>query len=397
MVCKFIKYFKEPTKKYVCMSTVLFFKDKYIKVSRNLKTSNKTEDKVTSFYNNLKETENMLTKKIYPEDFYLRIYYDKSIFKIQKYVTLFEKFKQNKKIQLVEFHCEHFMDNDNFHIDLFGSFMRFYTIFDNESTKMEYCILTDADNIYTEKFVEIFDTFKKSKNLVYTFNKITQIGFHGNDYMENNNFFDYIYLLGGFTIIKKNKIFDIKYWEKYFNNMFQQNDLMYIYNYIDFKRYAFNAILNKVELKPQSYYSFNYGADEVWLNYVIKKILSLNKKENKLDAYIVKDYNIILLLTRLIDIFKYNSIVNIEEFKLFIKNCDFLKQKNYHELANYIHFLKNKRDEKMIIKFFDELKSNYYFNRIYVQNNIKYIICNFQELLDKRGKYNYFDITLTKQ
>jgi hypothetical protein len=401
MKCQFTKYFKEPTKKYVCLSTSLFFKEKYIKVSKDLKPYNATENKVTAFYNNLKETERMLSDGTYPDHFYLRIYYDKTVFKIEKYKELFKKFKTNPKIQLIEFNCDYFKSDNTFHIDLFGTLLRFYTIFDNESVNMKYCIFSDSDNIFTEHFFTIFKDFEKSKKLVYTFNRINQIGFHGNDYMENNDFFDFIYLLGGLTIIKKNKIFNIKYWTKYFDNMFEQNDLMYIFNYIDFKRYAINGILNKTELKPQSYYSFNYGSDEVWLNYVIKKILIDHKKKDKLDAYILNDYQFYVLLNRLNDLFKYNSIVNIEEFKIFLNDCHFLKEKNkekedknYYDLSKYINQIQN--DKNKTIQFFNELKKNDSFHRIYIQNNIKYIIMNIEFLLSKRGQYKFFDITLTK-
>jgi hypothetical protein len=44
----------------------------------------------------------MLSNGTYPNNFYLRIYYDKTIYKIDKYIELFSKFKNNPKIQLVD-------------------------------------------------------------------------------------------------------------------------------------------------------------------------------------------------------------------------------------------------------------------------------------------------------
>jgi len=393
MNCKFIKYFDEPNQKYNCLSTSLFFIDKYIKVTKNVKIVNKTEDKVNIFYRNLVETEKRLTNRYYPDDLYLRLYFDKTVYKIDKYVQLFKKFKQNRKIQLVEFNCDNFKTNTDSHIGLFGTLIRFYSIFDTASINMNYCILLDADNILTNNFFELFDKFKKSRKLIYTFNKVTQTGFHSNDYMTNNNLFNYIYLLGCLTIIKRNKIFDIKYWNKYFVNMYKQNDLMYVFNYNDFKRFAINSVLNKQSLKLQSYYSNHYGADEIWINYVFKKILIDNDKKNKIDVYITKDYSFTILLNRLLDLFIYNSIVNIEMFKLFINNCTFLKNKNLEALSKLIKKLDKDKNEKNILKFFSLLKKNMYFDHIYIQSNIKFTIFNAKSLINVRGKYRYFDIT----
>ena len=48
-----------------------------------------------------------------------------------------------------------------------------------------------------------------------------------------------------------------------------------------------------------------------------------------------------------------------------------------------------------IISFFDLVKLNPFLERIYIQNNIKYIITHIHELIQKRGKYTYFQIINT--
>jgi hypothetical protein len=206
--------------------------------------------------------------------------------------------------------------------------------------------------------------------------------------MKNNDFYNYIYLVACFIIIKKDKIFHKKYWDKYFTDMYEQNELMYIFNYIDFKKYSNINILKKNDLPIESFYSFVYGADEIWLNYIIKKLLLYKKKINKLDVYIVNDYNLKVILFKLNDLFKYNSLTN-EQFTFFIKNCFFLKNKNYINLEQYINNLKEDKD---IISFFNELKNNPYFNRLYIQNNIKYTICNIEFLMKKRNKLKLTEI-----
>ena len=391
MDCKFIKYFEEPKIKYNCLSSCLFFKDNYIKITKNLKAYNATQKKINLFYENLLEVNKFLLNGTYPENLYLRIYYDDSIYKNDKYVELINILKKNSKIQLVKYYCTK-SKLKNIHINMFGTLIRFYTIFDNESKNIEYTILADSDNIFTKNFFTIFNNFMKGDNLVYTFNSINQSVFHSNDFYENNKFYNYIYLLGGLTIIKKDKIFLKKYWNKYFNKMYKQNDLMYIYNYIDFKKYSMISLLKKDEIKIESLYSFVYGTDEVWLNYVIKKILLDNNKINKLGVYLVNDYNFKLIIFKLNDLFKLNNITN-EQFKLFIENCDFLKDKNYNNLSNYM----NNLEDNDIIIFFKLLKNNPYFDRLYIQNNIKFIINNIEKLLKLRGKLNLSDIMTSKK
>jgi len=388
MSCKFIKYFKEPTKKYNCFSVCLFYKDKYLKTTKNFKIFNATEFKINIFYNNLLAIDKYLNDGTYPDNFYLRLYYDDSIYKIDKYVKIIDILKKNSKVQLIKYDCNKLKLNKT-HINLFGAIIRFYTIFDNESKNMQYSIMADADNIFTSNFFEIFNNFVKSKKLVYTFNNINEGVFQGNDFYENNDFYNYIYLLGGMTIVKKDKIFDKKYWNLYFDNMYEQNDLIYVYNYIDFKKYSMINVLKRYDLKIKSLYSFVYGFDEVWLNFVIKKILLLNNKINKLDVYIVKDYNLKMILNKLIDLFKFNSIVNDPFFILFLKNCFFLKnKKDYNNLEIYINNLK----DEDIITFFKDISNNQYLNKLYIQNNIKYIINNIDKLFGMRQLYKFNEI-----
>ena len=147
-----------------------------------------------------------------------------------------------------------------------------------------------------------------------------------------------------------------------------------------------NSILNKSQLKPTSYYSFEYGADEIWINYVLKKVLTDNKKKDKLYTYTVKDHEITVISPRLIDSLEYNSLKNGPQFKLFMNECKMFNKSNYKD---YIYKLK---DRQQFIDFFNELKENKFFNRLYIQNNIKYIICNYEYLLKISGEYSYTDL-----
>jgi hypothetical protein len=394
--CKFIKYFKEPDEKYNCISISLFYLEKYTKTTKNLISYNATEKKINLFYENLLKIDEFLQNGIYPKDFYVRFYYDKSILKVAKYIEILKIFKKNKKIQLVEYDWDYFKLNREFHIYLIGTFARFYSIFDTSSKNMQYCVLADADNIFTKNFFSIFDEFKKTNNLIYTINSSIQTIFHGNDFM-NNNLYNYIYLPACMTIIKRDKIFNIKYWNKYFIKMYEQNDLMYLYNYNDFKKYSFIKILGRDDLKIESTYEFCYGTDEIWLNYILKKILINNKKINKLSVYYTADCNFNIILFKLNDLFKFNNITN-NNFKLFLKECNFIKTKNYDSLSLYIKSFENRNNkEKDLIIFFNEIKKNKYYKRIYIQNNVRYAIDNIEGLLKKRGKYELNEIMSSKR
>ena len=103
MTCEFIKYYTEPKGKYTCLSTSLFYKGYYIRISQNLKPYNASEQKIKLFYNNLDKVNKLLLDGSYPDYIYFRIYYDKSIFEIDIYNELFERLKKNSKIQLVEY------------------------------------------------------------------------------------------------------------------------------------------------------------------------------------------------------------------------------------------------------------------------------------------------------
>ena len=380
--CSLKRYYKEPKEKYVCMTTSLFYKSGYLKVSKNLEAVNKTMNKVRSFIKNIKNTVQQFINGVYPSNYYYRIYFDKTIYKLDEYKQLIKIIMKNPKVQLIEFNCDNIKNINNksktAHIELFGTLMRFHAIFDDKSPNLETVLCVDADNTYTRKFMEVASNFIKSDKLVMNVMSITTISFHSNDFTEFN-LFNYAYMIANIVLFKKNKIFSIELWNKYFTNLFQQYDLMYVVNYLDFKRLAINAVLEHDTLKTQSYYSFNYGLDEIWLNYVIKKILKDAKKESLLDCYLTKNVNFKFVTKRLLDLLKYNSIVNKKEFDLFIRESPF----------NKIPDIKSIKDH---LQFYDILKKNKYFDRLYFQNNIKYIIVNHRELMKNRRKYGYYEL-----
>jgi hypothetical protein len=391
--CDFKRFYKEPTEKYVCLATSLFYKDEYIKVNKDLKTYNATKIKVDLFIKNLSKTIKSLEDGTYPSNFYLRIYFDKSLFKLTEYKEMLMKLKDNPKIQLIQYTCKDYMYlNKDTHMDLFGTLIRLHAIFDDSSPNMTICMTIDSDSYLSKRFINLFNSFEKSKYLVQTISKISTVSFHRDDFMYSNTYFDFIYLIAGFILVKKTPLFNMKIWHKYFDNMYDQNELMYIFNYNDFKRLSFNSVLDKKEIKTFSYYGFNYGADEIWINYVIKKILTETNNKDLLGVFMCKDYNLKFVITRLIDVLKYNSIVNEIQFKLFLSKCDFIKDKTLDNLIKYLNNISKNDNVSNYIKIFNELKKNKFYNRIYINNSIKYIINNFEFLLKKREKFTFYEI-----
>lgn len=384
--CSFKRYYKEPSEKYVCMTTSLFFKSEYFKVSKNLKPMNKTMNKVKLFITNIKNNIKQFINGVYPKNYYYRIYFDKTIYKLKEYKELIKIIMKNPKVQLIEFNCPNIKNINNStnlaHIELFGTLLRFHAIFDDKSPNIETVVCVDADNTYSNKFIKVVSDFRKSNKLVRGIMSITSIGFHSNDFSEFD-IFNYYYLLAGGTMFKKDKIFTINLWNKYFTNMFNQYDLMYVINYLDFKRLAINSVLGHNEIQTQSYYSFNYGLDEIWLNFVIKKILKEEGKKDLLDCYLTKNYNFKFVTNRILSLMKYNSKVNKKEYDLFIKESPFKKIPDIKEIKDHI-------------KFYNTLKNNKYLDRIYIQNNIKYIIIYSEDLIKKRNKFDYYELTYSQ-
>jgi len=405
---KLKKYFIEPVSKYDCFTTCLFEKKKYIRsilVNNKFIKKNLSNNKVDIFIKYFKKMNNCLLNGYYPDNLYLRLYYDKNITKNKKYKDLINLLKKNKKIQLIKYEVNQLFDK------LIGTIIRFYTFFDEKSINLEYSICIDSDRFYNKKIIEIFNKFKKTKKLVYGISRLYYSPIHNNDYNNENDYFNFIKLIANCIMVKKDKIFKKEYWDKYFYNMFQQNDLMYVLNYNSFKKYSLHNINKNIFYNNEPYSLFKYGIDELWINFVLKKILIINNFKNKIDVYLCDSYyiytqkninigdnkldDIIKFLIQIKVYFKYNNIVNKNIFKYFINKCIFLKIKSYTELIKYIDNLiynfktMNKQSIKILFFFYNNLQKNKYFDLIYINNDIKYIIYNYKILYKKVQKYLY--------
>jgi hypothetical protein len=144
--CSYIKKFTEPSHHYNVFSVVLFLMEKSYK------------DPIKKYFENLRSYVGVF-RKIFGETFYLRIYYDKSIYspvhkdpelneyitkKLTKFVDDLEKYKY---VQLIEYSCPKFNYKNIYHLGLYGTLQRFIPIFDFVDNKnIDTVMIADVDS-----------------------------------------------------------------------------------------------------------------------------------------------------------------------------------------------------------------------------------------------------------
>jgi hypothetical protein len=203
------------------------------------------------YINGLKNIIQLLNQQ---NKYILRIFIDEHI-KNDNYI--FNLLKSNKKIEIVVFTCNNYLNNNGFHSDVFGTFLRFFPLFNFKNNDANNVILIDID-------LKGDDLLYLKNLMTYQTKKKEVIG-RGTtfDLLINNKTPHYFAGLLGF-----------------FNIKFNKNII------IDF-------IENIEEIKNNSYYSkreksFSYGTDELFLN----KYLIYNKdNKTKFKNGVLLDYN----------------------------------------------------------------------------------------------------------
>ena len=120
------------------------------------------------------------SERLAVDNFKLRIYFDAKLSDI--FVT--DKYLTNEFLQLVKYECPKFI-KDDFHIGLFGTFIRFIPLFKNDENLNVVCITdVDYDDNEINFFAEYYKTFVTSP-FFYDFLFINIIGY---EYRYPNNF-----------------------------------------------------------------------------------------------------------------------------------------------------------------------------------------------------------------
>jgi hypothetical protein len=406
--CIFNRKYKEPNEKYICFSgTVFIKKGKYERI-KNKEIKDVLDDKIISFVQNINRLIDELEKEngIYPSNLYLRLYVDETFSSSKKkdIKLLYKRMERSPKVQLIDYVCPNFKENnsDINHIGLFGTLTRFHAIFDDKSPNMELVCLIDVDNIYTEKYIKLMDNFKRSKKLVLCITTIIRMALYSYD-VKKNNMFNFAWLSASLTIIKRHKMFNMGIWEKYIDNMYDQDDLLYIINNLDFKN---NYLKEKTEIptKHTSFNSMEFGIDEIWLNYVIKKVLTDNKERDKLKIYFLNSFNFSIFFQILLSMFRFNHEIKNVYLEKFVENYEILpkKDRTYRKMINDIRKFSNnkKKINKLgeIKKYIFNITSNKYYKKIYIKDNLRFTMNNFNKLLNMRNpeNMNNFIIDISK-
>ena len=270
----------------------------------------------------------------------LRIYYDKSIFKNEKYTELFNKIISNEGVELCEYSCSQFIKSTPFHIGTFGTLLRFLPLFEKSHYEVIYILDIDDSNYgYIKLYV---DSLIKSNKKFYFYN----LEDYGKKYYGqfNNKFGDAVIA----NIYVKDYRFDIKIFINFLNWIIKSDKLFKQIENLNKNTFAFKN-------SPKDIIQ-TYGLDEYFLN--INLINTLHKKDigwikenlyfdyyiNKLINY--KNYELynsiaklyyIDLISLLIDkqnkLNKYNdlSVLELKNILLEVIKIDSI---NYTELRN---------------------------------------------------------------
>ena len=284
-------------------------------------------EKVKSSYNN----------------FTIRIFIDNSIFNDK---NLLSKLK-NLKLEIVVYTCPDYIINNEFHYGTFGTFVRFFPMFDFPNNDADLVMIQDADydefgevilnenidiinklnlyidykNCYILKFGDLYNSFK-SDSIVYK-NIV--------------NYYTVSSSLIGINKINYNVIVD------FIKSVKNKNYIISRYN------------LSENENKHRDMNKFIYGIDEYFLNNTLMQYIIDNKLPfiniNKFDLYTkiykyFKYYNIHLTNNKSLKIFDKIFTLILDRLKIKYKNAT-LKEK-YDIIDNLI----NGKNKNLIIKIY---------------------------------------------
>lgn len=385
-LCVFKKEYEEPKEKYNLFSFSVFYMSKYIRHYKNYSKDISIQRQKEFLYNLTLNIQN-LEQGFFGDNWYIRIYYDKSLFKFKvgkrlPWSEFINKYKNHKKIQFVEFVCSKFLNSNikDIHINLFGTLTRLYPIFE-ENSNTKTIVIFDADNIITKDYFDEICLFEKSKYDYNSFCSNYEYSYYKNN---NSNNIDNCYLRCGMISTKVKLPYSL--WNyilhqiKYFNNS------------------NFSKLINKLfhfhtNLMPEkhikTYKDFEYGMDEIVLNYYFKKFMNEHKYKlrvvrykpmiipmiNTIIAfmkYSVKKGNQIIVQTILKNILKDKYSNDLEkdyqEFnQLFYKNITF--NSSFNQVEPYVKLLKDNFElfkelnlPNTILMFINNISNNNYKN-----------------------------------
>jgi hypothetical protein len=392
MDCQYTRYYKEPDEKYVCMSMALFLPEKYQKMTYGQQREI-IQQKKTEFLTHIAHNLRLIMNNYFPVNYYYRIYYDDSIYNDEKFTKLFEILKNNHKYQLIKYKCSGVsLEKTNGHVGLFGTLLRLHPLFDEKSPNMIAVAMMDADNIYTREWVKnSIEFLKNGKYNLLTYQGLLESPFYKMDMKQSDNIdkmLDVMFFRAGMSIIKIDRtIFTPDIWEKYFENMYQQQDFMQEIRYLDFKKYAFFP-----QSTEQSFYSFEYGTDEIFLNFILKKLIKDGKIRFNIQYFINEQFKK-FFYSRFTTFIEYNYRHNRHFCKIFLSKL----AKNERSPKNDIYWFKSWINKtKNLIQLLNTLKLYQTdLQKLYIQTDFMTFINNPKLLNDELFNIKPYDHYLT--
>jgi len=395
--CNFIKEYEEPSVKYNIFSFSIFYMKKYTRHYKNFSKDISIKRQNLFLYNLILNINN-LENGFFGNNWYFRIYYDKSLFDFNignkhPWIEFYNKYKSNKLIQFVQFKCQHFI-NKTFktHINLFGTFARLYPLFEKNDLLETICVF-DADNFITKKYFDEIILFKKSN---YDYNSFCSS--YETSYYKNNNAKDpdNCYIRCGMLAV--NKKLPEKMWD------------FILYQLKTYEDKKFEKLIEKLfiyhttllpEKKIKTYKEFEYGMDEIILNYYIKQFFIHYKFKMRVVRYKPMLISIInTMIAHLNFNYKKNKLIIDNFLKNILKNKftgDIKKDLNsfnlmYYEKSDFKYLYSNVED--IIL----ELKNNYYIiKNLDFPSVIPYFIENISASnYNNLQPFNDFFVSLTK-
>jgi hypothetical protein len=239
----------------ICNFEPLFTYDKKIKKNILSACFFKMKNHYKDFNIYVKGLQNLINILNAQDKYILRLFIDENI---KKDKNIFDFLYSNKKIELVIFKCNDYLNN-SYHIDVFGTFVRFFPIFNFKNNDAKNVICIDID--------------LKMEDAFYLENLIKETNFKGAQVIGRGT---------AFELLVNNK-----------NPHFYAN-LIGFYGVKFDSNILINFIKNIGQIKNNSHYgkrtsNFSFGTDELFLNEYF--IYSANNKIN-FKLGILLDYNI---------------------------------------------------------------------------------------------------------
>ena len=267
----FKKEYDEPKEKYNIFSVCVFYMSKYIRFFKNF-SKDITEKRQLQFLYNLTLNIQNVEQGFFGDNWYIRIFYDKSLFLFRSgntkpWVDFISMYKNHPKVQFVEFKSTEFLNKHipECHLNLFPTMMRLYPIFE-KNPLLNVISVCDADNVITKGLFDELILFEKSSYDYQSLCSSYEFSYYKNNSANNA---DNCYIRCGMLAVKK-KLPEILW----FYVLYQMKEVAdEDYDSLLKKLYNYHYELFP-EKKIKSYKEFEYGIDEIVLNFYFKKFFN---------------------------------------------------------------------------------------------------------------------------